>query len=80
MVDTVVDWVLPVMGGPGVEGCCCASSLLRAREASRSVSGLFTIFSSLNRLRADTGGQLRISTVSSCRNSVLGIENVTVLC
>lgn len=37
--------------------------------ASRSVSGLWMILSSLKRLRADMGGQLRITTLSAKRSS-----------
>lgn len=37
---------------------------------SRSVSGLFKIFSSLKRFRADIGGQFRINTVSFSRRTI----------
>lgn len=46
-----------------------ASSALRARIFSRSVSGLLMIVSNLKRFLAETGGQLRIITMSSFCNS-----------
>lgn len=46
------------------------SSVFLARAMSRSVTGLFSIFSSLNLFKADTGGQLRMVTISSLRSSV----------
>lgn len=39
---------------------------------SRSVSGLRTIFSSVNRFRAETGGQFLIKTESSIRSPTNG--------
>ena len=39
---------------------------------SRSVAGLRTILSSVNRFRAETGGQFRITTESSMRSSTRG--------
>lgn len=45
---------------------CCAACIC---AKSRSVSGLFKIFSSLNRFRADIGGQFRINTASFNRRT-----------
>jgi hypothetical protein len=46
-----------------------SSAACLARANSRSVKGLSNIFSSLKRFLAETGGQFRISTTSSCRSS-----------
>ena len=46
-------------------------SILRARASSCSVSGVFIIFSNLNRFVADIGGQLRMTTMSCCRSTVI---------
>jgi hypothetical protein len=46
----------------GSTAAACARSL--------SVAGLRTIFSSVNRFRAETGGQFRIKTESSMRSPV----------
>lgn len=40
-----------------------------SRAESRSLDGLLRILSSLNRFKAEIGGQLRITTVSSLRSS-----------
>lgn len=45
---------------------CCAACMC---AKSRSVSGLFKIFSNLKRFRADIGGQFRINTVSFNRRT-----------
>ena len=56
--------------------CTCAAAALRAASsacracsASRSRSGLLRTFSSVNRFRAEMGGQFRMSTVSKSRSS-----------
>ena len=54
-------------GGAGVSIACCRPACAR----SRSCSGLLTTFSSVKRLRAEMGGQLRIRTESSIRSSVI---------
>ena len=54
-------------GGVGATGVVCARA--------RSVSGLRTTFSSVNRFRAEMGGQFRIKTESSTRSSTKEREN-----
>jgi len=54
---------------PLAEDAAFARSI-RARARSCSVSGLFTIFSSLNLFSLETGGQFRMSTTSSLRSSM----------
>lgn len=46
---------------------CWSSAANRASNSSCSVSGLFRIFSSVKRFRAEMGGQFRITTVSLMR-------------
>ena len=60
--DTGYDTPVSMRGGVG-----CS---ILARDNSRPLSGLLKIFSSLNRLRAEIGGQFRMMTLSSSRNSV----------
>ena len=57
-------------GGAGVSVACCRPACAR----SRSCSGLLTTFSSVKRLRADMGGQLRIRTESSMRSSTIAVR------
>jgi len=49
-------------------GDVAGSSTVAACARSRSVAGLRTTFSSVNRFRAETGGQFRIKTESSMRS------------
>ena len=55
--------------GVGVGDSDVSGVSTAAYTGSRSVSGLRTTFSNANRLRAETGGQLRIKTESSMRSS-----------
>lgn len=52
------------------------SCALHARAMSRSVSGLFMILSRVNLFNAETGGQLRMTTISSLRSSESRGSNV----
>lgn len=47
-----------------------ACAACRACNKSLSVSGLLTILFNMNRFRAETGGQLRMTTVSFSLSSV----------
>jgi hypothetical protein len=60
--------------GIGV-GDAAPGATVVACERARSVSGLRTTFSNVNRFRAEMGGQFRIKTESSMRSSTKEREN-----
>lgn len=59
----------PIVNDGAAVAALRASSAWSAWAASRSPSGLNRTFSSLKRFRAEIGGQFRILTSSSTRNS-----------
>lgn len=71
-----VDVSMVASGGIGADAIvsvavceALVSPRMRACICSRSVKGLLIICSRVNRLRAEIGGQLRMSTVSFSRSS-----------
>lgn len=53
-----------------IPGCCPSAASRANNDSSCSDSGLFSMYSSVSRLRAETGGQFPMATASFIRSSV----------